>query len=531
MISIKSIVYSVPNRIIFDRVSFSIADGDRVAIIGPNGAGKSTMLKIILGKLKPEEGSVILSKNSGKIGYMPQHLNDLGELPHKSVLDFLLSGRNLDTLTEAINQKIKEMNQSGLSPETSIRLAQEYSEVFDAFMANGGYSAEEELLEILIGMGLSALDLDQDIQTLSGGQKTKLAFARMLFSRPGIMMLDEPTNHLDEETIDWVVEYLKKFSGTLIMVSHIPSVLDVLVTRIIYLDNTGRAVAFRGNFSQFQKKKGELDASQEKLLKKQENKEKELEQFIGKWRGTTKKKVAQVRDREKKLAKLREEKVDAPTSQKLISVSFPVSVQPVRKILEVRDVCKAYGKKRVLKNINFELFRGERVAIMGPNGAGKSTLLKTVAGKTAVSSGKVILGNKVDIGYYAQEHETLDADNTVFQEMMTTTGLIQSKARSVLAHFLFPGERVFTKVGSLSLGERSRLALAKLVAAGHNFLLLDEPTNHLDIFAREQVKNALSKYEGTILIISHDREFLESIGAERALILPDNKFSYLRQMK
>lgn len=527
MIGIEELTYEVGTRTILDDVSFTIGDGDRVAIVGPNGAGKSTLLKIILEKLDPTRGRVVKSKGSGTIGFMPQHLADLGQLPHQSVLDFMLSGRSLDALTETISLRLAGMEQTGLLQDEYMRLAREYSDALDQFVVRGGYDAEKELLDILLGIGLTDLDLDQDIGTLSGGQKTKLAFARVLFSQPQVMILDEPTNHLDEETINWAVEYLKNFSGTLIMVSHTPSVLDELVTRIVYLDGGGRASIFRGNFTEFQKKKLDLDTAQEKLRREQEGEAERLSEFIEKWRG---KKPRLAKDREKKLEKLREAMVDAPVTQAQISITFPVLVQPVNKVLEVRNIHKAFGCNKVLQGVDIDFFRGERIAVMGPNGAGKSTLLKIIAGRLNPDIGEVILGDRVDVGYYAQEHESLDVTKTVLEEMMSLGSLSQSKARSILSHFLFQGERVATRVGSLSLGERSRLALAKLVASGHNLLLLDEPTNHLDVFAREQVKMSLEKYEGTVLIISHDSDFLEGIGVEKVLLLPEHKLGLLGQI-
>lgn len=527
MIGIDGLTYSVGNRTILDNVNITIADGDRVAIVGPNGAGKSTFLKLILKKLDPSEGKIIVSKSSGNVGFMPQHLADLGQLPDQTVLDFMLSGRNLDALTKTIEEKLAEMDTPGLSTVEYMRLAREYSEAFDQFMANGGYDAEGELLEVLLGLKLTALDLDQDIKSLSGGQKTKLALARVLFGKPQVMILDEPTNHLDEDTINWAVDYLKGFQGTLIMVSHIPSVLDELVNRILYLDGSGKAAIFKGNFTEFQKKKTNLDTAQAKLRSQQEDEAERLSSFIEKWRG---KKSKAVQDREKKLEKLKEEMIDAPKTSAQISVSFPVHVQPVKKVLEAKNIRKTYGQNVVLHGVNIDFYRGERVAIMGPNGAGKSTLLKIIAEKLKPDTGSIEIGDRVDIGYYAQEHESLTLTNNVLEEMMGVKGISQAKARSILAHFLFQGDRVMTKVGSLSLGERSRMALAKLVASGHNLLLLDEPTNHLDVFAREQVKNALRNYEGTILIISHDRDFLEGIGVEKVLLLPEHQYGFLGQV-
>ena len=408
-----------------------------------------------------------------------------------------------------------------------MRLAHEYSETFEQFMTKGGYEAEGELLEVLLGMGLSGLDLDQDINSLSGGQKTKLAFARVLFAEPQVMILDEPTNHLDEKTIDWAVSHLLKYKGTLIMVSHIPSILDQLVTKIISLDGSGGAVIYRGNFTEFQKKKEQQDTVMVKVRHEQEKEEEKLVAFIDRWRSQ---KPTQVRDRERKLEKLRGEMVDIHEEQGQISIKFPIVTQPVQKVLSGVGLAKSYGAKSVLYDVKIDLARGERVAIMGPNGAGKSTLMKIIAGRLEPDAGELSFGDRVDLGYYAQEHESLTLTNIVLQEMLEVSGITQARARSILAHFLFRGDRVATKVGSLSLGERSRLAMAKLVASGHNLLLLDEPTNHLDVFAREQVKTALANYEGTVLIISHDRDFIEGIGVDKILLLPENTFGYVGQV-
>ncbi len=527
MISVKNLTYTVSTRNILDDITLTIADGDRVAIVGPNGAGKSTFLKVVLGKIEPSEGKIFVSGGTGEVGYMPQHLADLGELPEISVLNFMLSGRKLDTLMATIEAKLAEMNQPGLSEDESMRLAHEYSEAFEQFMTGGGYDAEGELLEVLVGMGLSGLDLDQDINTLSGGQKTKLAFARVLFARSRVMILDEPTNHLDEKTIDFVVDYLLNFDGTLIMVSHVPSILDQLVTKIISLDGRGGAVIYRGNFTEFQKKKSQRDTDMAKLRHEQEKEEEKLIAFIDRWRSQ---KPKQVHDRERKLEKLRSEMVEAPIAQAQISVKFPITVEPVQKVLTARGIAKSYGNKRVLYDVVLDFQRGERVAIMGPNGAGKSTLMKIIAGRLEQDAGTVEFGDRVDLGYYAQEHESLTLTNSVLDEMLSVPQMTQARGRSILAHFLFQGDRVATKVGSLSLGERSRLAMAKLVASGHNLLLLDEPTNHLDVFAREQVKTALANYEGTVLIISHDRDFVEGIGVDKILLLPENKFGFVGQV-
>lgn len=530
MITIDNLSYEIGTRVILDRVSFNIDANEKVALIGQNGTGKSTLIKILMGKLSPKEGGITFPKVTPRFGYMPQHISELEDFPQVSVLDFMLSGRDLASLSKKLEEKLEDLNRKDLTPKKMEKLASEYSDLFEDFMVKDGYSAEDELLEILIGVGLPELDLDQKVSSLSGGQKTKLAFARVLFSKPDVMVLDEPTNHLEESAVMWIVNYLSTYRGAILIVSHSPNILDELVSKVVYLNGDGTATLFRGDFSDFLKKKSELDKSQIRLFKKQEREKRKLEEFIEHWRGGTKKKVSQVHDREKKLSKLQDNMVGKIQEQRSISIEFPLSVSPVIDVLKLSEVSKSYGDNEVLQNVSFALQRGERMIIVGPNGAGKTTLLKIIAGKTSPDKGKVSLGKRVKIGYYAQEHESLTPENSVLEEASSASLHPQSRLRSILAHFLFPGDRVFTKVKSLSLGERSRLALAKLVLSGDNLLLLDEPTNHLDYLSRERVRDALARYEGTILIVSHDEEFVRAIGTEKELLLPENQSGFLNQI-
>ncbi len=527
MIRVENIHYSIGTRIIFDEVSFNINKGNKIAIVGTNGSGKSTLIKILIGQITPQEGKVSQVNKGVDIGYMPQQVTDLGELADKSVLDFMLSGRGLDELTINLAETLDKMKTANQPEKEMMALAHQYSEDFDHFLAKGGYSAESEMLEVLLGLGFSDLDLDQIVSTMSGGQKTKLTFARVLFSKPALMILDEPTNHLDEKTIAWVTDYLKDYHGTLLIISHLPRLLDEIINRLIYLDGTGQAFIYKGNFSDFISKKAALESAQEKIQKKQAIEAEKLQAFIDRWRG---RKVSQVHDREKKLARLKEELVQTKDKEAELSVHFPIKTEPIKQVLKVEAISKAFKNNQVLRNVSFQIARGERVAILGPNGAGKTTLLKILAGIMPPDSGEFNLGQKVDLGYYAQEQEILNQEHNILEELLAATERPQSQVRSILAHFLFPGERVYTQIKSLSLGEKSRLALAKVVVEGHNFLLLDEPTNHLDVSARQQVKEALQKYPGTILIISHDQEFLDGIGVDKVLLLPENKFGYLEQI-
>ena len=527
MIKTENIHYSIGTRIIFEDVSFNINKGDKVALVGANGTGKSTLIKILLGQIVPQQGKVSHINKQQQIGYMPQQIADLGILPHKSVTDFMLSGRGLDELTINLSETLQKMEEPGVSKRQIMTLAHKYSDYFDRFMAKGGYGAENEMLDVLIGLGLNNLDLDQIVSTMSGGQKTKLALARVLFSKPDQMILDEPTNHLDDKTIFWVAEYLKEYRGTLIIISHAPSLLDEIINRLLYLDGNGQVITYKGNFSDFLSKKTQTEISREKLHKNQSAEAKKLQVFIDRWRS---RKVSQVHDREKKLVRLKKNMVRINKKETELSLHFPVNKEPARQILIVDEISKSFGSNQVIKKVSLQIARGERIAILGPNGVGKTTLLKIIAGLIQPDSGKIEIGQNVDIGYYAQEQEILNQENTLLDELMQTADRSQSQVRSILAHFLFPKDRVHIQIKLLSQGEKSRLALAKIVIEGHNLLLLDEPTNHLDVASRAQVKEALKKYTGAILIISHDQEFLDGISVEKVLLLPENKFGYLDQI-
>lgn len=513
--------YSIGARKILDNVEFTVEDGEKVALVGPNGSGKSTMIKIIMQTLIPESGKIIKSKNITNIAYMPQHISQIKDLPETSVTNFMLSVRNIDALQEELNSLLKQLNKSGLNLEVAEKLAKKYSDIHEEFISKGGYSSEDDLLNILVGIGLENIDLNKNVSELSGGQKTKLAFARVLFSRPDLMILDEPTNHLDCESISWATNFLKSYKGSLVIVSHDTSILDKITTKTIYFDGSGKSLVFKGNYSLFLKKKKALDENSEKQMNKLNAEKEKLETLIKKWKG---KKPKLVEDRRKKLERLSKEAPNATEKRKNIKLEIRSNRRSSLKLIELSSVFKKFGNTIVLDGVSFLVNRGDRIAISGENGAGKTTLLKILSKELMPNCGIVSYGNNVDIGYYAQEHEILNPNNQVWEEISSNSSLSTSKIRSLLAHFLFTDDHVFTKIGQLSLGEKSRLALAKILIKGANTLILDEPTNHLDIPSKGAIADALSIFDGTLIIVSHDEDFLSKIGIKKVFKLPQKEF-------
>lgn len=522
MISASDIVYEEGGRTILNKVSFSIADCDKVAIVGPNGAGKSTLLKIMIGELTPDSGKILGIKNSQSFSYMPQHVSTLDLNLDTSVYNFLLSSRGLDKINASLERLLKSMQNPNNSENKIMELSTKYINLLDNFSKAGGDSIDGEIETLMNGLGLGDVDLDRQLSTLSGGQKTKLAFGRVLLSNKDIMILDEPTNHLDESAFEWVISYLKRFRGTLVVVSHDRNFLDTVTDRTFDLSYDGRLTVYRGSLSVSEAKKADLQKHRLKLSAKQEREEKVLKEFIERWRG---KKVTQVHDREKKLKRLQNEKAKVvdTSKRKDIVVSFPIKRQPHKNVLSIKGLSKSFGDTTLFENLSFDVYRGEKMAIVGANGIGKSTLLKIITGNLSDYEGTVTLGDGVDIGYYAQEHETLQQTSSVLDEMRRVNSVSIKMARSILAHFLFTDALLNTYVRVLSFGEKSRLRLATLVAGGHNFLVLDEPTNHLDIQSKTQVIKALKMYEGTILLVSHDQELISEIGIDKILVLSEQK--------
>lgn len=483
-------------------VSFHINDNEKAAIVGINGAGKSTLLKIIINEMSADSGDVFLAKGA-VIGYLAQHQNIDTEM---TIFDVMLEVKKdileLSDKMRDLEAKMKQAEGAALED-----VYEDYSRVTHEFELKNGYAYKSEITGILKGLGFDEEDFNRKVNTLSGGQKTRAYLARLLLSKPDIILLDEPTNHLDMKAIGWLETYLKNFNGAVLIVAHDRYFLDGVAEKIIELNNC-RATTFLGNYTDYANKKKALREAELKAYLNQQKEIAHQEAVIEKLRSFNREKsIKRAESREKVLDKI--ERVNKPTEA---DASMKISLKPHKEsgkdVLNVENLTKSFDEV-LFENISFEIKKGERVAIIGGNGTGKTTLLKIINGLLLPDSGKIKLGTNVEIGYYDQEHQVLNADKNLFDEISDDYPYLNNtEIRNVLASFLFTKDDVFKLGGSLSGGEKGRLSLAKLMLSEANFLLLDEPTNHLDITSKEILEDALNNYEGTVLYVSHDRYFI-----------------------
>ena len=523
MLIVKNLEKSFDGNQIIKNLSFSVADGDKVAVVGLNGAGKSTLFRILLDQISYDSGEFFMGKTP-RIGWMPQTVDELNLPNDMNVYDFLRSGRPLPQIESKIAEIYKQIANGDTSTET-LNLLGQYQNEFDSW---DGYSAESELENMIVQMGIQQENLNKKLGELSGGQKSKISFVRTLYSRPDVLFLDEPTNHLDAASRDWMMNYLIKTKSTVIFISHDEEFLTKVAGKVLYLDtmsHTGTLYSF--GYGKFIKTLAETNASLERQFQKQMEEINRIQKFIDAQRGKSGKIKRQAQSREKLLEKKKQNLVIVAQEKKTIDLDLqPNRTEDIIPIgVEILNF--AYdAKKTVIKRLSFSLNRGEKFIVVGENGAGKSTLLKLITGILKPDSGKIYIGKKTDLGYYAQEHETLDFNISVFDNVSNISSLPTAKLRSVLSHFNFVGDKLKQKVQTLSPGERSRLELCKLCLSGANTLLLDEPTNHLDIATKKVMAKSLSDYGGTLLIVSHDLEFLKYLGVERMLMLPSGRLQF-----
>ena len=503
ILSCSNITKSFGDKHILKQVSFHLEDHEKAAIVGINGAGKTTLLKIIIGELAADEGVVALSKGS-TIGYLAQH-QDLDS--ESTIYEALLEvKRPVIQMEERIRSlELKMHSASGDALEAMLA---EYSRLNHAFELANGYAYKSEVTGVLKGLGFSEDEFTKPINTLSGGQKTRVSLGKLLLTKPDVLLLDEPTNHLDMESIAWLETYLKGYSGSVIIVAHDRYFLDRVVSKIVELDN-GIGTMFSGNYSAYSDKKAMLRDAKIRAYLNQQQEIKHQEAVITKLKSLNREKsIRRAESREKMLDKI--ERLDKPVE---IDDSMDIRLEPDvisgNDVLTVRELSKSFDAQTLFSHVDFDIKRGERVAIIGNNGTGKTTLLKIINGLLEADSGEIRLGSKVHIGYYDQEHQVLHMDKTLFEEIQDTyPDMNNTQIRNTLASFLFTGDDVFKLIRDLSGGERGRVSLAKLMLSDANFLLLDEPTNHLDITSKEILESALCRYTGTVLYVSHDRYFI-----------------------
>ncbi|MEK2462368.1 ribosomal protection-like ABC-F family protein [Lactobacillus gasseri] len=486
---------------IFSNISFSVPDNARIGLVGPNGAGKTTLLKIMTGQQEPTSGQFTINKGL-KVGYIAQE-NGLDE--DKTIWDEMLTVFN-DLIEK--NKKITKMQEQIADHPEDEDLLKRYDQLAYDFEQEGGFTYQAEIKSILNGFNFKENTWNKVIGTLSGGEKTRLAFVKLLLQKPPVLLLDEPTNYLDLDTLDWLEAFLKNYQGAIITVSHDQYFLDHLANQIFEL-NFGKLTTFKGNYSQYVKERELMDSQQEAAYEKQQEKIKKEEEFIQKnlVRASTTKRA---QSRRKVLDKM--ERIKPPKHKQKVRINFTSERPSGKEVLIAKDLTIGYPDKVMVSDIDFQVNKNDRVAIIGPNGIGKSTLLKTIMKKLEPKGGSIKYGASLDIGYYDQELQSLDPSKTVLDTIWDRHKTMPEKdVRSILASFLFTAEDIDKTVGQLSGGQKARLTLTVLSLEKDNFLLMDEPTNHLDIEAKEVLEEALDNYDGTLLFVSHDRYFINEL--------------------
>ena len=506
---------------IYDDASFRIENKDKVGVVGVNGAGKTTLFKVILKKEELNQGKIVVPRNT-RIGYLPQEI--VLEDKDITVFDYLLSARPIEKLNKKLEQLYIDVaiaegkEQDKLLKEIS--KTQEKLEYYDC------YEAESILFTIISNMNIDSELLDMKLNDLSGGQKSKIAFAHLLYSAPEIMLLDEPTNHLDTTTRDYITNYLKNYKGMVLIISHDVSFLNAIVNKIMHIDKVSHKIEmYRGNYSDYLKKSAKQKELKERLIEQQEKEVAKLREFVLQYSNSSGKRKRIAESREKLLAKKEKEMLERDKTYKRVKLRLQPEKEGSKIPIKVNNISFGYpNSKELIHNLSFLISKKERFLIVGENGVGKSTLLKLLVGKLKPLEGNIWYGSKTDMAYYAQEQETLDLDKTVL-ENVENQSYTEKELRTILGSFLFHGDDVFKKVAVLSPGEKARIALCQVMLKRANLLLLDEPTNHLDPETQELIGENFKNYEGGIILVSHNPSFVEAIGIDRMLILPQGKIT------
>lgn len=516
ILACQNISKSFGTDTILKDVSFHIEDREKLAIVGINGSGKTTLLKIIMGEETADEGQVVIAKDT-TIGYLSQHQDiSFDNTIYAEMLDTKKSIIEMERQIRALEHDMKHAQGESLE-----KIMEQYNRLSSIYDRENGYAYESEITGVLKGLGFDKSDYDRHINTLSGGQKMRIALGKLLLTKPDIIILDEPTNHLDMSSISWLEGFLSSYQGSVIIVSHDRYFIDKIATKIVEIDNT-KGIVYNGNYSYYAGRRAEIRASQMKAYLNQQQELKHQQEVITKLKQFNREKsIKRAESREKMLDKI--ELLEKPTEvASEMRLTLEPSVESGNDVLTITGLSKSFGPNCLFNNLNMEIKRGEHVTLIGGNGTGKTTILKIINRLVPKDLGNIALGSRVKVGYYDQEHQILSQNKTIFEEISDSyPDLNNTRIRNVLAAFLFTGDDVFKKIGDLSGGEKGRVSLAKLMLSPANFLILDEPTNHLDIQSKEILETAIKNYSGTVLCVSHDRYFINAISS-RILELKDN---------
>lgn len=506
---------------IYKDASFRIEEKDKVGIVGVNGAGKTTLFKVILKQEQLNDGKIVIPRNY-RIGYLPQEI--ILDEKETTVFDYLMSARPI----EKLNKKLEKlyMDVSVAEGKEQDKILKEISKTQEKLEYYDCYQAESILFSIISNMGIDSDLLDKHLMDLSGGQKSKIAFAHLLYSAPEIMLLDEPTNHLDVGTRDYITNYLKSYKGMVLIISHDVEFLNSVVNKIMHIDKlTHKIEMYKGNYSEYKKKSAQAKELKERLIERQEKEVQKLKDFVLQYSNSSGKRKRIAESREKLLAKKESEMIERDKTYKRVKLRLQPNREGSKNPIKVNNISFGYpDSKELIHNLSFLIGQKERFLIVGENGVGKSTLLKLLIGKLKPLEGNIWYGSKTDMAYYAQEQETLDLNKTIIENVMNE-GYTEKELRTILGSFLFHGDDVFKKVGVLSPGEKARIALCQVMLKKANLLLLDEPTNHLDPETQELIGENFKDYDGGIILVSHNPHFVETIGIDRMLILPSGKIT------
>jgi ATPase subunit of ABC transporter with duplicated ATPase domains len=513
----RDLAVEVAGRPILHGLSLAVRPGDKVGVVGRNGAGKTSLLKVLAGETQPAAGHVARRGATGHLRQDPrQHRADDDQL----ALPYVLQARGLDDMAARL-----EKLRIALEERHADRDVERFARLEERYRAAGGYSGEADVRRIASGLGLAQDRLELPVRALSGGERRRLELARILFGGSDLLLLDEPTNHLDVDARDWLMRFLAGYKGALVVVSHDLALLDHAITRILHLDRDG-VVAYRGTYSQYREARRQDEVRLAALAERQQTEIRRLKTLADSMRGSTAKRARKAKTLDTRVGRLEGEAVAAPTREKKVAFRFPPPPHSGNLVLTAEALAKSYGGPPVFADLSFDVGRGERLLIMGLNGAGKTTLLRILAGVAEPDRGAVRLGAGVSLGYYAQEHEGIRDGVDVLAHLKAESDADDQHLRSLLGMFGLTGEVAFQDAGTLSGGEKTKLAVAQLVAGRRNLVLLDEPTNNLDPPSRTAIAAALAGWPGTMILVSHDVEFVDALAPERVLMMPDGTLDF-----